>query len=58
MQTSIPKYNKAEIHYSLIPHYWNKAYAFEAGKDSNFIEYRLVWQKEIQTLLNCFKIKE
>jgi hypothetical protein len=55
MQTSIPKYNKAEIHYSLIPHYWNKAYAFEAGKDSNFIEYRLAWQKEIQTLLNCFK---
>lgn len=32
MQTSIPKYNKAEIHYSLIPYYWNKGYAFEAVK--------------------------
>ena len=55
MKTSITKYNKAKIHYSLIPHYWNKAYAFEAVKDLNFIEYRLVWQKEYQTVSNYFK---
>ena len=32
MQTSTPKYNKAEIHYSLIPHYWKKGFALEAVK--------------------------
>ena len=32
MQTSTPKYNKAEIYYSLIPHYWKKGFALEAVK--------------------------
>ena len=32
MHLSTPKYNKAEIHYSLLPSYWNKGYATEAVK--------------------------
>jgi RimJ/RimL family protein N-acetyltransferase len=32
VQTSTPKYNKAEIYYSLIPHYWKKGFALEAVK--------------------------
>lgn len=32
MRVSSPKYNKAEIHYSLTPKYWNKGYANEAVK--------------------------
>ena len=30
MRLSIPKYNKGEIHYSLIPEFWNKGFATEA----------------------------
>lgn len=30
MRVSSPKYNKGEIHYSLIPAFWNKDYATEA----------------------------
>ena len=33
MRLSIPKYNKAEIHYSLVPVYWKKGYAAEAVKE-------------------------
>lgn len=30
MRLSTPKYNKGEIHYSLIPEFWNKGYGTEA----------------------------
>ena len=32
IRLSTPKYNKGEIHYSLIPEYWNKGYELKRYK--------------------------
>ncbi len=48
MRVSSPKYNKAEIHYSLLPKYWNKGYASEAVE--TLIQYGF-------TVLNLHRIE-